>query len=153
MKNMDKKPYFYIAGPFFNTEQTMTIETIKSILDYNKVEYFSPKDECMYKEGETTPEEVLEINIMGLSRTDVCICVTDGKDPGTMFEAGLCYAKDIPIIYIWLGGLPGQKFNLVLAASGSVVRNMEQLDRAVKEIKDLGVFIQRNWSEEKMIYE
>jgi nucleoside 2-deoxyribosyltransferase len=146
-------PYFYIASPFFNAEQLNTVESIKDILDDNNLTYFSPKDECMYKEGETTPEEVLEINIMGLNKTDICVCVTDGKDPGTMFEAGWCYAKGIPLIYVWLGGLPGQKFNLVLAASGSVVRSYEQLDLAIKEIKDVGAFIRRNWSEEKIDYE
>ena len=147
------KPYFYIASPFFNAEQLNIVETIKSVLDNNKLPYFSPKDECMYKEGETTPEEILDMNMVGLAKTDICVCVTDGKDPGTMFEAGWCYAKDIPLIYVWLGGLPGQKFNLVLAASGSVVRSYEQLDRAIKEIKDVGAFIRRNWSEEKMDYE
>jgi nucleoside 2-deoxyribosyltransferase len=146
-------PYFYIASPFFNAEQLEIVETIKSILDNNKLPYFSPKDECMYKEGETTPEEILDMNMIGLAKTDICVCVTDGKDPGTMFEAGWCYAMAIPIIYVWLGGLPGQKFNLVLAASGSVVRSYEQLDRAIKEIKDVGVFIRKNWSEEKMDYE
>jgi len=146
-------PYIYIASPFFNADQLEIVETIKSVLDNNNLTYFSPKDECMYKEGETTPEEVLEINIMGLNKTDICVCVTDGKDPGTMFEAGWCYAKGIPLIYVWLGGLPGQKFNLVLAASGSVVRSYEQLDLAIKEIKDVGAFIRRNWSEEKMDYE
>ena len=147
------KPYFYIASPFFNAEQLNIVETIKSVLDNNKLPYFSPKDECMYKEGETTPEEILDMNMVGLAKTDICVCVTDGKDPGTMFEAGWCYAMAIPIIYVWLGGLPGQKFNLVLAASGSVVRNYEQLDLAIKEIKDVGAFIRRNWSEEKMDYE
>lgn len=146
-------PYFYIASPFFNAEQLAIVESIKGILDKHKLSYFSPKDECMYKEGETTPEEVLEINIMGLDKTDICICVTDGKDPGTMFEAGWCYAKGIPLIYVWLGGLPGQKFNLVLAASGSVVRNYKQLENAITEIKDVGAFIRRNWSEENMTYE
>jgi nucleoside 2-deoxyribosyltransferase len=145
--------YIYIASPFFNAEQLNIVESIKDILDNNKLPYFSPKDECMYKEGETTPEEILDMNMVGLAKTDICVCVTDGKDPGTMFEAGWCYAMAIPIIYVWLGGLPGQKFNLVLAASGSVVRSYEQLDLAIKEIKDVGAFIRRNWSEEKMDYE
>jgi nucleoside 2-deoxyribosyltransferase len=145
--------YFYIASPFFNDYQLKVVEDIKSILDNNKISYFSPKDECMYKEGETTPEEILDMNLEGLNKTDVCICVTDGKDPGTMFEAGWCYAKEIPIIYVWLTGTPEQKFNLVLAASGSVVRNYEQLERAIREVDDMNVFVQRNWSEEKMTYE
>ena len=148
-----KSPYIYIAGPFFNPEQLDIVETVKSTLFKQGLKYFSPKDECMYEPGVTTPEQVLEINVKALEQTDLTVCITDGRDPGTMFEAGWCYAKSIPIIYIWLGGLPGQKFNLVLAASGSVVRSYDQLDAALHEIKETGTFIRKNWSEESIQYE
>jgi hypothetical protein len=153
METIMKNPFIYIAGPFFNPEQIQVIEDIKAVLDAQKLSYFSPKDECLYEPGKTTPEEVLDVNLEALERTDLTICVTDGKDPGTMFEAGWCYAKYVPIIYVWLGGLPGQKFNLVLAASGSVVRSYEQLNKALDQIKVEGYFIRKNWSEEGMHYE
>jgi nucleoside 2-deoxyribosyltransferase len=146
-------PYVYIAGPFFNPEQTEIIEQIKTVLHDSMLKYFSPKDECMYEPGKTTPEQVLEINIAALSKTDLVICVSDGKDPGTMFEAGWSYAKNIPIIYLWLGGLPGQKFNLVLAASGSVVRSYEQLLAALNEVTVIGEFNRKSWSDEGIQYE
>ena len=153
MVKISKSPYIYIAGPFFNPEQLAIIEDIKTVLHKSGLEYFSPKDECMFQPGVTTPEEVLDINVRALEQTDLTICVTDGRDPGTMFEAGWCYAKEIPIIYIWLGGLPGQKFNLVLAASGSVVRSYTALEAALSEIKETGQFIRKNWSPEGMQYE
>jgi nucleoside 2-deoxyribosyltransferase len=153
METIMKNPFIYIAGPFFNPEQIQVIEDIKAVLDAQKLSYFSPKDECLYEPGKTTPEEVLDVNLEALERTDLTICVTDGKDPGTMFEAGWCYAKYVPIIYVWLSGLPGQKFNLVLAASGSVVRSYEQLNKALDQIKVEGYFIRKNWSEEGMHYE
>ena len=105
METILKSPYVYIAGPFFNPEQLAIIEDIKKVLQFSGLEYFSPKDECMYEPGVTTPEQVLDINVRALEQTDLTICVTDGRDPGTMFEAGWCYAKSIPIIYLWLGGL------------------------------------------------
>ena len=153
METILKSPYIYIAGPFFNPEQLDIVETVKSTLFKQGLKYFSPKDECMYEPGVTTPEQVLEINVKALEQTDLTVCITDGRDPGTMFEAGWCYAKSIPLIYIWLGGLPEQKFNLVLAASGSVVRSYGQLDAALHEIKETGTFIRKNWSEESIQYE
>lgn len=118
------KKYVYIAGPFFNPQQLAVIEDIKSILSDIKIPYFSPKDECMYEPGKTTPAEILDMNIRALHETTLLVCVTDGKDPGTMFEAGYSYANDIPILYVWLSGTKEQKFNLVLAASGGVVRSL-----------------------------
>jgi nucleoside 2-deoxyribosyltransferase len=153
METILKSPYIYIAGPFFNPEQLAIIEDIKKVLQFSGLEYFSPKDECMYEPGVTTPEQVLDINVRALEQTDLTVCVTDGRDPGTMFEAGWCYAKSIPIIYLWLGGLPEQKFNLVLAASGSVVRSYTQLDAALREIQETGVFKRKNWSKESIHYE
>ena len=141
----------YIAGPFFNAEQTTVINNIRFVIEELDLEHFSPKDECMFVPGVTTPEEVLDINMKALEKTKLLVCVTDGKDPGTMFEAGYSYAKNIPIIYVWLSGSKGQKFNLMLGASGSVVRTMSQLRNALIEYKDPG-FQRKNWGEE-MDYE
>lgn len=153
MDSITTKPYVYIAGPFFNPRQVEIIESIKALLDVNGVQYFSPKDECLFDPKTTTPEQVLDINLKALFKTDLTLCVTDGKDPGTLFEAGWCYANAIPLIYLWLDGQPHQKFNLVLAASGSVVRNFIQLDNAIKEITEKGMFDRKNWSDSEMNYE
>jgi nucleoside 2-deoxyribosyltransferase len=153
MDSITTKPYVYIAGPFFNPRQVEIIESTKALLDVHGVRYFSPKDECLFDPKSTTPEQVLELNVKALLKTDLALCVTDGKDPGTLFEAGWCYANSIPLIYLWLDGQPGQKFNLVLAASGSVVRNFIQLDMAIKEIINKGVFDRKNWSDLEMSYE
>lgn len=141
----------YIAGPFFTPQQTTLINNLRFVIEPLGIPYFSPKDECMFVPGETTPEDVLNVNIQALEKTTLLVCVTDGKDPGTMFEAGYCYAKGIPIIYVWLSGAKGQKFNLMLGASGSVVRSMTQLKNALIEFKDSG-FQRKNWGEE-MDYE
>lgn len=141
----------YIAGPFFNTQQTTLVNNVRFIIESLDLPFFSPKDECMFVPGETTPEQVLDINIQALEKTDLLVCITDGKDPGTMFEAGYCYAKNIPIIYVWLSGAKGQKFNLMLGASGSVVRTMTQLKAALLDFKEHG-FKRGNWGEE-MDYE
>jgi nucleoside 2-deoxyribosyltransferase len=137
----------YIAGPFFNPQQITVINNIRFVIEDLCIEYFSPKDECMYTPGVTTPEEVLNTNMDALNCTSLLVCVTDGKDPGTMFEAGWSYAKNIPIIYVWLTGAKGQKFNLMLGASGSVVQNMGQLKAALADFKENG-FTRKHWGEE-----
>ena len=148
-----KDPYIYIAGPFFNQYETGIINRIKSILDTYRYEYFSPKDELMFKPGVTTPEDILRANVNGLMKADLLVCVTDGKDPGTMFEAGWAFAKGLPIIYIWLTGTKEQKFNVMLAATGSVVRSLDQLCKALDDIRDTAQFSRKNWSDEEIQYE
>ena len=153
MSIIDSHPYTYIAGPFFNESQIRTVENTKEILSLNYVEFFSPKDECLFKAGETTPQRVLKMNIDALEKAKLLICITDGKDPGTMFEAGWAYANHIPIIYVWFTGTKEQKFNLVLAASGSVVRSLKQLNKAVEEITTTGRFVMKQWDSGEINYE
>jgi len=150
---MTKTPYIYIAGPFFNEYELGIINRIKYILDTYRYEYFSPKDELIFKPGVTTPEDILRANVRGLMAADLLIVVTDNKDPGTMFEAGWAYAKGIPIIYMWLTGTKDQKFNVMLASTGSVVRSFDQLFKALDDIGDTGQFNRKNWSDEEMNYE
>jgi len=150
---MTKTPYIYIAGPFFNEYELGIINRIKYILDTYRYEYFSPKDELIFKPGVTTPEDILRANVRGLMAADLLIVVTDNKDPGTMFEAGWAYAKGIPIIYMWLTGTKEQKFNVMLASTGSVVRSLDQLFKALDDIRDTGQFNRKNWSDEEMNYE
>lgn len=153
MMQISKTPRVYIAGPFFNEHQIETIEDIKEVLDHLDLTYFSPKDECMYVPGETPIDQILRDNVEAMHSADLLICVTDGKDPGTIFEAGWCYAMHKPIIYIWRTRQEGQKFNLVLASSGSVVQTLESLTEALEDIMTEGVFIQKNYDTEGMHYE
>jgi hypothetical protein len=153
MSIIDSHPYTYIAGPFFNAYQIRAVEDIKEILLLNHIEFFSPKDECLFKPGEITPQQVLKVNIEALEKSKLVVCITDGKDPGTMFEAGWAYANHIPIIYVWFTGMKEQKFNLVLAASGSVVRTLKQLNSAVEDITATGRFVAKHWDSGEINYE
>lgn len=153
MKPISRQPRVYIASPFFNPYEVSIIEQIKDVCAKNALTFFSPKDDMLYNPDTMKPADVLQVNIDALYSTDLTVCVTDGKDPGTLFEAGWCYAQGIPIIYIWLTGKKDQKFNLVLAASGAVVRSIEQLDRAIKEIKQSGAFEHKVWDDKEIRYE
>ena len=122
----------YIAAPFFNPLQVERLEAVKKALDVIRVKYYSPKDESLYIPGKTTPKEILDANIKALQCSDLLVCITDDRDPGTFFEAGWCFASSIPIVYIWFSGEKGQKFNLMLGASGSVVRDTNTLMQVIE---------------------
>ena len=129
----------YIAAPFFNAKQTQIVEDIKAILEEQGIEYFSPKDESMFKQGDD-PKDILLLNCKAICNAPFVIVVTDDKDVGTIWEAGFAYAKRVPILYIWLGYKPEMKFNIMLAASGDVVHNYTDLSYQLEFFKAHGRF-------------
>lgn len=131
---MTKKKYdYYIAAPFFNPDQITRVELVKSILDSKGLTYFSPKDDSAVS-NINNPEQrkrVFALNHESISASRSVIAITDGKDTGTIWEAGFAFAKDIPVIYIafTLGNAP---FNLMLAESGvAACRTVEELKAAI----------------------
>lgn len=120
---------FYIAGPFFNEAQIAKVEYIKCILQSLDIEFFSPKDDCLFKPegGHKMAKNILNANISAIFKCDAMIVITDGKDTGTMFEAGFAYANEVPLLYVWLDHAPHHKFNLMLGASGAVAMNEAEL--------------------------
>lgn len=131
---MTKKKYdYYIAAPFFNPDQITRVELVKSILDSKGLTYFSPKDDSAVS-NINDPEQrkrVFALNHESISASRSVIAITDGKDTGTIWEAGFAFAKDIPVIYVafTLGNAP---FNLMLAESGvAACRTVEELKTAI----------------------
>lgn len=129
MKN--KKIYF--ASPFFNEEQVEREERLKAKLRELGFDVWSPKEEffCKPDEDAETRKKVFEGNCSNIESSDIIFAVTDGKDIGTIWEAGFayglnkfykfCQAKPIKIVY-YCETLPvGGKFNLMLAQSGDII--------------------------------
>jgi nucleoside 2-deoxyribosyltransferase len=124
----------YIAGPFFNPTQIERVEKVKECLDnISGVDYFSPKDSNLWSPGDDE-EEVFANNIEVIDECDAIVTITNDKDVGTMFESGYAYARGIPIIYLWVDRLRGQKFNLMLAASGVVCYTYNELSLSVSHL-------------------
>jgi len=122
----------YIASPFFNPKQIQIVEDIKEALTEIGVDYYSPKDENLFENFKNMdPKKIFEENVNNIVNKDAVVVVTDGKDVGTIFEAGFAYALGIPIIYVWLDRPEGAKFNLMLSQSGrTVVGSIEELKQA-----------------------
>jgi len=106
----------YLAGPWFTVRQAAVLESVKGILNEFQLRYYSPKDEMPFKEF--TAGQIYKSNIEMIHEADLMIVITDGKDVGTMFEAGYAAALGIPIVYIWAEPIEGAKFNIMLAQSG-----------------------------------
>lgn len=131
----------YIASPFFNPEQLERVEFIEKILVEHDIEYFSPRKDTYVKPDSNDAERkhAFDENLRGIIEADFIIAVTDGKDMGTIFEAGYAYGKNIPIVY-FAETLGQNQFNLMLAMSGiSACKTREDLDMLLKRIKLVGV--------------
>lgn len=130
----------YIAGPFFNATQLIIIELIKDTCKQAEMQFFSPKDESNFKQGDD-PKVVLQRNCDAIEDCNFIIAVTDDKDVGTMWEAGYAYACNKPIIYVWLGYKPDMSFNIMLAASGeAVVHDYKSLYNQLIAYRQTGKF-------------
>lgn len=132
----------YIASPFFNPEQLDRVRFIEGSLDKVGIEKFSPRLDTYVKPDSNDSErrKAFFENLKGIEQADFIIVVTDGKDVGTIFEAGYACAKQIPILYFaeTLGDKP---FNLMLAQSANLGthKTRNELFKMLQDVADLGV--------------
>lgn len=130
----------YLASPFFNPEQIERIEYIEKLLEKIGFEVYSPRKDCSYKLTPTSSNEEREAvfadNIRHIEHSDLVLAVTDGKDMGTIFEAGYAYGVDVPILY-FAETLGTNLFNLMLAESAllGTYTSREQLEEILVLIK------------------
>lgn len=131
---MNKKYDFYIAAPFFNNDQITRVELVKLLLETKGLTYFSPKDDT-FCTNINDPEErkrVFREDHEAISKSKGVIAITDGKDPGTIWEAGYAFANEIPIIYVAFTLGKDGVFNLMLAESGiAACRTIGELKAAI----------------------
>lgn len=132
----------YIASPFFNEEQLERVVFIENVLKETGFEYFSPRLDTYVKPDSTNKErkQAFNDNLTGIEYSDFILVVTDGKDVGTMFEAGYAYNENIPILYFseTLGDKP---FNLMLAISATlgICKSREELKTTLSDISNSNV--------------
>jgi len=107
----------YCASGWFSPAQEQSrLDVISAILESGMTVY-SPKDDMLYAPGEQAPSDVFLENCRQIEDSDLVVVSTEGKDLGTIFEAGFAHAINVPIVYYWKGGTG--KFNLMLAESGT----------------------------------
>lgn len=110
---------FYFASPFFNPEQVEREERMICHLRGLGFSVFSPKESCHLdaKASAESRKEVFDSNCRAINSARAVFAVTDGKDMGTIWEAGYAYGINKPVIY-FAETLGDSQFNLMLAQSG-----------------------------------
>lgn len=134
----DNKVYF--ASPWFTPEQEEREERLKAKLRSLGFEVWSPKENavCGAISSQETRQKIFDGNCWAIQDSDILFAVTDGKDMGTIWEAGYAYGYNerqravgytpIKIVY-YCETLGNGQFNLMLAQSGDIViTNFEALD-------------------------
>ena len=118
----------YIAAPFFKEAEVKRVKHLESLLTTLGLEFFSPRLESNLKFEEGKHEECFNLNIEKLKEADKVIVITNGKDVGTLFEAGVAFALGKEVYYLFLGG---KKFNLMLGFSGVAITTFANLKKAL----------------------
>lgn len=117
--NTTKKYDFYLASPFFNDEQIKREETIKKTLRGYGFTVYAPREHGVV--GSLASQESVETtfnsNIEAINNSKMVLAITDGKDVGTIWEAGYAFGKKIPIVY-YAETLGNNPFNIMLSESG-----------------------------------
>lgn len=136
---VNKKVYF--ASPWFTPEQEEREERLKAKLRSLGFNVWSPKDEavvCAISSQETR-QKIFDGNCEAIEGANIVFAVTDGKDMGTIWEAGYAYgynklnefvsSSKIIIVY-YCETLGNGKFNLMLAQSGDIIiTKFDDLDK------------------------
>ena len=124
----------YLAGGWFTPEMEEEHTRIYNLIK-DKYEVFNPKLESLITEKSTKDDmtQTLIGNIVGIQNADIVLVIYDGKDTGTIWEAGCAYANKKPIIY-YAEKLNGRPFNLMLAKTGLYASNeLELLEKLSDE--------------------
>ena len=128
IKNM--KVYF--ASPWFNPDQAEREDRVKNKLRSLGFNVWSPKDNCICSPiaDEEMRQKVFGDNVYNIETCDILFAITDGKDMGTIWEAGFANGinymlkttdRRIIIVYYCETLGPNGQFNLMLAQSGDIV--------------------------------
>jgi len=109
----------YVAGGWFDKEQMAAIKELEELFD---IDSFRPRLDTKHLIPDW--DAIYNENIKHLSRCDMVIASTIGKDMGTLWECGYACALNIEVIYY----TPGiSRPNLMLGKSGIICSTIEEV--------------------------
>lgn len=127
----------YFAGGWFSPQQEEEHTRIGTFLkQQSNLIVFDPKEGGMFKCGKDSDKmsNILKNNCFAIDNSDLVVAITDYKDMGTLWETGYAYAKKRPMIY-YCETLGDKPFNLMLAKTGKVARNVDELKKLLDDPK------------------
>ena len=147
----------YFASPWFTPEQEEREERLKAKLRSLGFEVHSPKEVavCGAISDPETRQKIFDGNILAINDCDIVFAVTDGKDMGTIWEAGYAYGynerqreignEPLKIVY-YCETLGNGLFNLMLAQSGDIViTKFEDVDKLPEMLVALELGVKENY--------
>lgn len=111
----------YLASGWFTPRALEEVEALENLLGDLGLDVASPRKIfiCPPSAPLDVQKDTFKGNVEHIRTADFVLCNTRDKDMGTIFEAGVAYNADVPIVY-FAQGLTGN-FNLMLAQSGAKV--------------------------------
>lgn len=117
---MSEKEYdYYVAGPFFDPEQTSSMERLEKVLEEHGKKLFKPRFVSQIEE--VGPEGCFADDIKGINSSKAVIANLMDEDAGTMFEIGYAHALGIPVYGYFDGLTPMDRVNLMVAQAVEMV--------------------------------
>ena len=128
----------YYGGGWFNFQQEEEHTRIGNFLEQLPgFDVFNPRtaggDVKVNKEADYMTQVFLN-NCKEINEADIVVAITDYKDMGTLWESGYAYCLKKPIIY-YCETLGDKPFNLMLAKTGKVARNVNELKTLLEDEK------------------
>jgi len=84
----------YLAGPFFDLAQVWMVEQARRNLQELGLEVFSPYHDV----GLGSAEDFVVQDLLAINQCDLVLAITDGLDPGTVYEIGYARALNKPVV-------------------------------------------------------
>jgi len=134
----------YLASGWFTPKALEEVEALENLLGELGLNVASPRKIfiCPPNAPLDVQKDTFKGNVEHIRTADFVLCNTRDKDMGTIFEAGVAYNANIPIVY-FAQGLAGN-FNLMLAQSGVKVTT---------SYEELREYLTRCLAENKVIFE
>lgn len=129
---------FYLASPFFNDEQRERMALVLDTLRDRGYVVYAPFEHGIVaaEEDSDTIYKTFKSNVEAIQSSHRVLAITDGKDMGTIWEAGYAYGIGKPVVY-YAETLGKNPFNLMLSESGIGI--FKSYD-ALREAADRGNF-------------
>ena len=134
----------YLAAPWFYGNQPEKLSKVENCLDsFKELNVFSPRRETQVQSG--APEEARRAtflaNVENVNDSDLIVALVDDSDKGTLFECGLAYNANVPILY-YSEYAEKKPFNLMLVESCEqlgYVTNIDMLKERIEELLEKGI--------------